>query len=674
MTDPSSREERREVEATSHRHDSLAWSTSGPTASSSAPPGRTHRQRDQPSAHEALRSSDGTHSCPERMGGFQPQCFSLSRIFALNESSTSGAAHSQGKSENSSEQMTYKEERSLGVRSSWTLLQRMCQEVSGDRGSKQTRQNEFFCCILSESVCSQERAAALKVYSGQHAEEELAAQQVSSVESPRRVSTEGSMGWGYLCHRLSDLYKDTSSHLLQAGTKAIHQARHGGSLWYPSGLTSHLMTFIRRLPFVEHLGLDMPLKSHWMSSESHSFPTAEKAAVAIRPVESVVPFRAPGLMATEAPGSSPGSVVRLEAEDAWSSAFTQTLVQFPEQMLTLQECPLKDFLELVACSLPELGGNIHEVRGVYWLAAANCTEPDPQPACVLLLPSTLYALVLSHDQLGSMGVFHALPLLQLREIQVGFGGQHIRFLSSAEGLLLTVFTYSKHLCQQICHDLLGVLVPKADAAACTSHPLLQHDLVQLSLDWKAEVPDLVLTNGVRLSSKFHNTLVDMIYFLHGNMEGSIPSLAEVQLLLYTTVRVEGDSGQGFCRSLVLLNTHIALVREDQVFYPRTLSLNTPPPGTRFEVIRCRALCEFRCLVVPEKETLPTFELVFLRKLRLPSSLRNSLCENPREAPTVQLFPSPLCPQGSENGVPEVWKLTFNSQDEALWLMSCLTRL
>ena len=69
--------------------------------------------------------------------------------------------------------------------------------------------------------------------------------------------------------------------------------------------------------------------------------------------------------------------------------------------------------------------------------------------------------------------------------------------------------------------------------------------------------------GVRLLSRFQNTLVDLIYFLHRNLDADAPSLAEAQLLLYTTVRVEGDSGQGPCQSLVLLNTHMALVREDR---------------------------------------------------------------------------------------------------------------
>ncbi|XP_036177743.1 kinesin-like protein KIF16B isoform X2 [Myotis myotis] len=692
VTDPSTREERREVDQNNHQSDPMTWNISDSTIFSSASGERVYHPRDQPSAPEALQNSDCKYSCPEHMGGCRTKGFSLSKISPLNENNTSNAEHFQVKSENFSELMTHKDEHNLEIESSWTLLQHTCREVSINSGNKQTRQSKLLYCVFSGSVSSEESVSAgifqsspaSKLCSEQHPEEELASEKVSPPESSINIRTEGNGGLGYFYHRFSNLYKGTSSHLLQAGTKVISQARHVGSLWDPSGLTSQVTTFIGRLPLVKNLPRHLPLTSHWVSSESHSLPAEDQVgslseeAGAIRPAGSVEPYRVPGLTAAEVPGSSPSSVVRLESEEAGRiSAFKQTLVQFPDPMLKLQECPLKDFLQHVACFLPGLLVDMHKVRGIYWLAVANCTEPDPQPACLLLLPSTLYALVLSDTHLGSMGIFHALSLTGLREIQIGFGGQSIRFLGSAESLLLTVFSYNKNLCQQICRDLLCVLMPESDATACSSHPLLQQDLVQLSLDWKAEIPDLVLSNGVWLSSKFQNTMVDMIYFLHGNMEVNIPSLAEVQLLLYTTVRVEDDSGQDECQSLVLLNTHIALVKEDRVFYPHVRSLNTPPPRTQFDVTRFRALSEFRCVVVPEKRTLPAVQLLFFHKLKLPSDSRKSLSEHPgcsQDTPNVPLLTSPFCLQGSRHVAPEVWDLTLNSQDEALWLISHLTRL
>lgn len=157
-------------------------------------------------------------------------------------------------------------------------------------------------------------------------------------------------------------------------------------------------------------------------------------------------------------------------------------------------------------------------------------------------------------------------------------------------------------------------------------------------------------------------MVDMIYFLHGNMDRSIPSLAEVQLLLYTTVRVEGQHGHG-CSSLLLLNSHIALMNEDRVFYPPSRSLKVSPPRSQFDVIKCRALSEFRCVVVPEKKNVLTVELIFSQRLGLTSGTRES-----QEAPRI-----PLHPWGHQNEAPDIWTLTFNSEDEALWLISHLTR-
>ncbi|KAM5246217.1 uncharacterized protein ACOB6Z_011811 [Ctenodactylus gundi] len=343
-------------------------------------------------------------------------------------------------------------------------------------------------------------------------------------------------------------------------------------------------------------------------------------------------------------------------------------------MVKLQACPSRAFTELMAASLPDTGEDFKDIRAIYWLAVGNCVHPDPQPACLLLLPSMLYALVLPDARPDSMNIFHALPLSGLQEIEVGFGGQSIRLLGSVEGLVLTVFTYNKRLSQQLCRDLLCILASEPEAMACANHPLLLQDLVQLSLDWKAEVPGLVLASGVQLSSKFQATLVDMIYFLHGNMEADVPSLAEVQVLLYTTVRVEGVYSHVPCQSLVLLTTHIALVKEDRVFYPRPRSLSMLPPHTQFDVLRCRAVSELRCVVVPDKRNVFTVELVFSRKPELASDSRSIPSVPLQAGPGAQVLSTPLQLQGSQNQASEVWKLTFSSQDEALWLISHLTRL
>nr|XP_051701331.1 kinesin-like protein KIF16B isoform X3 [Oryctolagus cuniculus] len=669
------REARQEVDPDHCWSCPVNQSISDPKTSSSASQKTAWQSRDLPPVPGVPQHQACKYHPPEPAGHCEHKCFHGSPLSVLDESNTSAAADVQGKAANSSQVLSDTDEHGSGAESTWTLLHHTSQEVSLNGGSKQARQSKVLCFVLAESVSQEEVASAGAPWSApasgfcseQQDEKELAAKKISSSESLLSIRTEGNYGLGYFYHKFSDLYKDTSHQLLQAGTRVVDQARHVGSLCDPSGLTSHVTTFIRNLPILKHLPLDVPFKSHVVVSGSDSFPEAQvgsshqEEAGSMRQAETGVPC--PAFVASGSPGGSPSSVFRLEREGARKgSALKQTLVQFPDQMLHLQERPLTDFLQHMSCSLPEPLGDVSEAEGVYWLAVANCTEPDPQPACLLLLRSALMALVLSDSHPGSMTLFHTLPFSGLREIQVGFGGQSVRFLGSTADLLLTVFSYNKNLSQQLCRDLVRVLTPESEAAVCANHPLLQQDLVQLSLDWKAEIPDLVLASGVGLSSRFQTAMVDMIYFLHGNMEGSIPSLAELQLLLYTTVRVEGQPGPG-CSSLLLLNTHIALVRADGVFHPHTPSLGTPPSRAQFDVIACRALGEFRCAVVPEKKTVSTVELIFSQRGRLASDSKKS-----PEAPHV-----PPEPRGSQAGAPEVWKLTFNSEDEALWLISHLTR-
>ncbi|KAF4023125.1 hypothetical protein G4228_015382 [Cervus hanglu yarkandensis] len=674
VTDAPGREERGEVDQTRHRSLPMTWSIPGPSACCSAPGWGANQWGSRPSEHEPSHSS----SC--NRGDSQPESLDLTETSPLSESSIRGAGHFHGESENLSEPTSPQGGPSPGLTSSWTWLQHTSQEVSVDGRGEQTWRSQLLCFVLSHRVpWASVPPAAL---ASKLRWEEAAARAVSSPESLMTVEPEGSRGLGFVYQWVSDIYKDTSSHLLRAGAEAVGQARLVGSLCDPTRLASQAATYLTRLPILKLSPLHRLLEMGGAAAEALFLPREAQAgsrdrAGAVGQAGSLAPYRAlgrpAGPAATEFSGSSLGSVSCLDMEGARrGSVFKQTLVRFPDQMLKLQECPFTDFLELVVGSLPELWGSTDVPRAMYWLAVANCAEPAPRPACLLLSSSALYALVL--DTPGSLGVFHALPLSGLRDIEVGFGGQSIRLLGSAESLLLTVFPYNKNLCQQICRDLLCVLASASEAAACAEHPLFREDLVQLSLDWKAEIPDIVLANGVRLSSRFQNTLVDLIYFLHCNLDAGAPSLAEAQLLLYTTVRVEGDSGQGPCQSLVLLNTHVALVREDRVFHPRSPAVSSPPPGTRFDVVRCRALSEFRCLVIPETKMSSTLELVFLQKLRRQSDSGSGASRRPQEARKVQPCTSTLDLQGSRDVVPEVWKLTFNSRDEALWLTSHLTRL
>lgn len=169
------------------------------------------------------------------------------------------------------------------------------------------------------------------------------------------------------------------------------------------------------------------------------------------------------------------------------------------------------------CGLPQISGRMEESKGICWLAVGSCRKPDPEPACLLLFSSILYVVVLSAEQgtcQSSLAVLHEVPIGTIKEIQVGFAGQNIQLLCSAEDGLLTVFTYSKHFTQRTCSDIMRSLIITVNDDVYLTHQLLKDGLMQISLDWTSDMNELVFSNGVRLSCKFQTELADLVYLLH----------------------------------------------------------------------------------------------------------------------------------------------------------------
>ncbi|XP_020841975.1 kinesin-like protein KIF16B isoform X1 [Phascolarctos cinereus] len=682
------REEVSQVYPKKERSHSVTWSMANSTNSSLVSKGRTCQERNQCSEQEFSCEINCKLNCPESTGGFDQDFYHENCPLDFLQTNKGSTEYLQGKIENLSYSryvaMTGEDAFSSKTESNWTFLQHKSSTASIESNDEQTRQSNMLCLFLSESnssekslsqADSQEFTDPLPVHE-QRLEKEPHITKQSPLKftlPPTNVRTDTFYGLEYFYSMFSSIYKDTRNHLVQNSTKMINQARHMSGLYDPSSMTSQVTTLIRNLPVLRNLPLEMPWKSYMKWSD---LPPLSEAQVVMSdkdqlekclPTQSPMHYMAPAISLTSELQSSPQSSVSQRVCDNGRNlfAFRQTLVQFPAELLRLQELSLEDLLECVTCCLPELWGKVDELKGVYWLAVANCREPDPQPACLILCSSALYTFLLSNDCPDSLDVFQILPLTVLREIQVGFGGQCVRLLGSTEDHLLTLFSYNKNFTQQICCDLLSALMSMSDTAFCFNHPLLREDLVQLSLDWRTEVTDLVLTSGMRVTSKFQNTLVDIIYLLHGNMESNIPSLAEAQLLLYTTVKVESDSGQTCCKSFVLLNTHIGLVREDCVFYPLTVSPRISPRCSQFDVFKLRDLNEFRCVVADQKNLLEV-KLVFFKKHKIASDSRIVFCGH-------QLSSSPSRVVDTQNDSSDIWKLTFNSQDEALWLIRYLTR-
>lgn len=168
--------------------------------------------------------------------------------------------------------------------------------------------------------------------------------------------------------------------------------------------------------------------------------------------------------------------------------------------------------------------------------------------------------------------FYALPVSELQEVQINFGGQSIQFMSSSESLSLSIFNYDKNISQLLCLNHLGVLMPKSKAVYSIKHSLLQEDLVQHSFYWTAYIPDLVLSSAIRLSSKFHSTSVNLPF-------SSQKYEQQYHLIGWSSViSLHKCPGQGGFQlpplpAFVLLNIHIALVREHPTINPLSQSLN-----------------------------------------------------------------------------------------------------
>ncbi|XP_029554989.1 uncharacterized protein LOC115153551 isoform X6 [Salmo trutta] len=275
-----------------------------------------------------------------------------------------------------------------------------------------------------------------------------------------------------------------------------------------------------------------------------------------------------------------------------------SLVEFPGALVKLQSLPVSTLLGCLQSVLPSVFTS-RRLLALYWLGVANCSQPHPHLALVLLLESCLYALTFDPDmpdQTTSLTVFHHLPLLQVKEILVGFGGQSLHLKASSEECVLTLYTHSQTLTQALTHTLLGVLCPGDQRVS--QHPLLMENLMVLSLDWKAQAPDLLLNAELRLSGQFHKTLADLVYLVHGNMNRLLrqkPHLGEVRLLLYTSVGVitTPDPRPDPWAQLLLTDTHLGLVQEDTVFHLVPLLSRQ----AQFKGVTLRCLSDVRCVIV-----------------------------------------------------------------------------
>uniref|UniRef100_UPI003AADD251 uncharacterized protein kif16bb n=1 Tax=Centroberyx gerrardi TaxID=166262 RepID=UPI003AADD251 len=278
--------------------------------------------------------------------------------------------------------------------------------------------------------------------------------------------------------------------------------------------------------------------------------------------------------------------------------FCQNLVEFPDALVNLQSLPLQGLMDSLQSVISTSVFTSQKTVALYWLSAAKCSQPQPCPALLILMESGLYTLT---SDPGLLVLFHHLPLLQLKEVQVGLAGQSLRLMGTTEESILGLYTYSQKLTQELCRAILGVICP--GDSRVSQHPLLHGDLTGMSLDWQAFVPDLLLDAGLRVCCQFQKTLADLVYLLHGNMDQERPSMGEVRLLLYTSVGVciSPSTRSEPLAQLLLTDTHLGLVQEDFVFHPAPRSVPLESRCAQFHDLTLRLRMDVRCVLVHDEE-------------------------------------------------------------------------
>lgn len=483
---------------------------------------------------------------------------------------------------------------------------------------------------------------------------------------PPESEVKKSYNVGHLFSKFSSIYSDTSCQVFKKSW-FFKQIKYLVSLCEKNAQRA---SFIKSLPFIKKMQLNLDLggknDSH-LEDEIRTFDTNISPGRLVRKGETMTFLSSKASVNGCATGhvERPCSYCRNETLET-SFVLRQNFVNFSDLLLKLQLCPLDDLLQHVTCILPEVCGRPDELRGVYWIAVGSCTKPEPEPACLLLFSTVMYALVLSASELqnsqDSLDIFYVLPMTALREIQIGFAGQNIRLLCYNEDNVMKVYTFNQTLTQRICYDILSLVISSSDYD-CLNHQLLKDDLLQLSLDWTLSVTDLVFENGVKLSCSFETHLADLAYLLHENMEIHKPPLGEIQILFFTVVKVEGE-----IRSLVLTNTHIGLVQEDSVSFSVPKALYSLTGKWQMDRIQLRCLSELRCMVVPEKDNLTEIELVFSKASQVGCGLDGNLsCGSQRVANTQRNLVSFFC-HTSPSVQTHIWKLTFSSNKDAVRLM------
>ncbi|XP_078128740.1 kinesin-like protein KIF16B isoform X2 [Sander vitreus] len=457
-----------------------------------------------------------------------------------------------------------------------------------------------------------------------------------------KVAAKGSYVLGYFAGKLSEVYKDAGRRL--QGTQDMIRNVRAGEIRVV--LSQYVTKISKELPLIHRMQLT---------------PEPEPCILTENEVCQVDQLGGFTLMAPGISRWPEGSVSSLK--DACPEVFNQGLVQLPPALSQLQSLSSQKMQEKLGSVAPQI--EVDELLSIFWLKTANRKQPIPKPGCLFLSRKDITVLSTSEtNSEDTIAIFHHLNLLEIKEVQISLAGQHVRLIGCTKDTVLVVFTHSKDLTQEFCKSLLKVLSPEKFSEGTEDHPLLSDDLMVLSLDWTLSVPDIVLANGVHVTSRFKRVLADLLYIVHGNMDDpGKPSLAHVRPLLYTSVKLKNSTDtthQDAIFQFLLTDTHVALLREDGVFHPVPRGSSLVPAQPQFQALKLRKHSDIRCVLVRESDNCLVLELMFATHK---SQTRGKKVESRLESE------SPATCDSSNQC--DSWKLSFGCTSEAVILVNHL---
>ncbi|XP_031168907.1 kinesin-like protein KIF16B isoform X2 [Sander lucioperca] len=518
--------------------------------------------------------------------------------------------------------------------------------VNDDGDSKQESKESVSGQIKQETDTETEEVAAKRSCSKEESKESVSCQIEQETDSEtEKVAVKGSYVLGYFAGKLSEVYKGAGRRL--QGTQDMIRNVRAGEIRV--ALSQYVTKISKELPLIHQMQLT---------------PEPEPCILTENEVCQVDQLGGLTLMAPGISRWPEGSVSSLK--DACPEVFNQGLVQLPPALSQLQSLSSQEMREKLGSVAPQI--EVDELLSIFWLKTANRKQPIPKPGCLLLSRKDITVLSTSEtNSEDTIAIFHHLNLLEIKEVQISLAGQHVRLIGCTEDTVLVVFTHSKDLTQEFCKSLLKVLSPEKFSEGTEDHPLLSDDLMVLSLDWTLSVPDIVLANGVHVTSRFKRVLADLLYIVHGNMDDpGKPSLAHIRPLLYTSVKIKNSTDtahQDAIFQFLLTDTHVALLREDGVFHPVPRGSSLVPAQPQFQTLKLRKHSDIRCVLVRERDNCLVLELMFTTHK---SQTRGKKVESRLESELPATFDSSDSSKQCDS-----WKLSFGCTSEAVILVNHL---